>query len=72
MTIYDEIIEAAEKNGMDWQTARDLHSALCKADTPATRFAAEMVMQAMDHYRQADKMMCRLAVLSSPDGNLDL
>lgn len=72
MDISSLIIEAADKIGMDQQTARDLHSALCADDSLAARYAAELVSQAINLYSQADNIIQRLASLADPSGNLYL
>lgn len=72
MDISSLIIEAANKVGMDQQTARDLHRELCMNDSLPERYVAEAVSQAINLYAQADGIINRLAALANPSGNLDI
>lgn len=72
MTTTEIIAEAAAKVGLDYDTARDLHRALCRNADPAAPFAAapfaaELLLQAIDHYAAADRIMHRLAVLATTE-----
>jgi hypothetical protein len=59
------IREAAEKIGFDAQTAKDLHSDLCRCDSHAAAYAAMAVQRALKLYVEADAVMRELGCLAN-------
>jgi|PlaIllAssembly_1097288.scaffolds.fasta_scaffold977431_3 hypothetical protein len=66
MSMNQQITEAAEKIGMDYQAARDLHSYLCRSAEPGAQFAAVQVERAVRLYAEADALMKLLGTLAVP------
>lgn len=65
MTTAELTAEAAAKVGLDYDTARDLHRRLCDRDHPTAALAAELLLQAIDHYAAGDRIVRRIADLTN-------
>ena len=64
MTAAELLYYYAGRVGREAQAAHVLHSCLCVSPDPAARFAAALVLQAIEHYAAGDNLLRQLAALA--------